>query len=310
MSDVLEVRDIKVRFGGLQALDGVSLNVEQGGSLGIVGESGCGKSTLARVIVGLQEPASGTVLVDGASVDGRRSRAQRRQVQMVFQDPASSLNPRMVVGAMLRELLQAHGLGRRASEARGAELLDLVGLPPRVLDARPGALSGGQRQRVAIARALSVEPRILIADEAVAALDVSVQATIINLFLELQQRLDFTLVFISHDLGVVRALCDDVVVMYLGRVVERAAADELFSRPLHPYSEALLAAAPRVDPGGHSRIEAVHGELPSPYDVPAGCRFHPRCAKALDGCRLHDPPLRSASPRHDVACVLPFGGTT
>lgn len=309
MTAALELEDVHVRFGRLRALDGVSLSVRRGRTLGIVGESGCGKSTLARVMVGLQAPTRGLVRVDGSTVPLHRSREHRKQIQMVFQDPSSTLNPRMTVGSMLRELLATHHLRDRPTRNhRVSELLDLVGLPSRVADVRPGLLSGGQKQRVSIARALAVDPDIIIADEAVAALDVSVQATIVNLFLELQDRLGLTLVFISHDLGVVRALCDDVVVMYLGRVVESSPAEALFENPVHPYTRALLRAAPRIEahPHGH-RSEALHGELPSPIDVPAGCRFHPRCPVALLDCSTHDPALRQLVSGRHIACVLESG---
>jgi oligopeptide/dipeptide ABC transporter ATP-binding protein len=308
MTPILELQDVHVRFDTLHAVDGVDLTVQRGKTLGIVGESGCGKSTMARVMVGLQSVSQGTVLIDGEQVSERRSRESRRRIQMVFQDPTSSLNPRMTVGSMLRELLITHGAGRRAAaQDRARELVELVGLPDDVLNVRPGALSGGQKQRVSIARALAVEPDIVVADEAVAALDVSVQATIVNLFLELQQRLGLTLVFISHDLGVVRALCDDVVVMYLGRIVESSPAEQLFASPAHPYTQALLRAAPSIELAAQPRrLEALKGELPSPFDVPPGCRFHPRCRDAIDGCQVHDPALRAVTDSRRVACVLPF----
>lgn len=312
MNPVMEMRNVSVRFGELRAVDDVSLAVRRGSVMGIVGESGCGKSTLARVMVGLQDASRGSVQIDGKVVTARRSRDQRRRIQMVFQDPTSSLNPRMTVGAMLRELLVTHGLrSRTAVKERTRELIDLVGLPDQVLDTRPRALSGGQRQRVSIARALAVEPDVVVADEAVAALDVSVQATIVNLFLELQERLGLTLVFISHDLGVVRALCDDVAVMYLGRIVEVAQADQLFQSPAHPYTRALLRAAPTIrSVDAPHTAEVLHGELPSAFSVPTGCRFHPRCPEVIDGCDTHDPALRSTAHHHQVACVLPFGATT
>lgn len=308
MTSLLELDDIHVRFGGLRALDGVSLSVPRGRTLGVVGESGCGKSTLARVMVGLQAPSHGSVRIEGLGVPARRSREHRRRIQMVFQDPSSTLNPRMTVGSMLRELLLTHRLRDRASAGRRVgELIQLVGLPGGVADVRPGALSGGQKQRVSIARALAVEPDVVIADEAVAALDVSVQATIVNLFLELQERLGLTLVFISHDLGVVRALCDDVTVMYLGRVVESAPADALFEDATHPYTRALLRAAPRIEAHGLGRrAEVLHGELPSPFDVPSGCRFHPRCPQVQSRCATDDPALRQLTPVRSTACVLPF----
>lgn len=312
MNPIIEMRDISVRFGELSAVDNVSLSVRRGSVMGIVGESGCGKSTLARVMVGLQGASQGTVQIDGNVTTARRSRDQHRRIQMVFQDPTSSLNPRMTVGAMLRELLVTHGhCSRKTVLARAGELMNLVGLPDHVLDVRPRALSGGQRQRVSIARALAVEPDVVVADEAVAALDVSVQATIVNLFLELQQQLGLTLVFISHDLGVVRALCDDVAVMYLGRIVEVASADQLFHSPAHPYTRALLRAAPTLHSVEAPRTaEVLHGELPNAFNVPTGCRFHPRCPEAIGGCDTYDPALRSATNHHQVACVLPFGAAT
>lgn len=304
MKAVVELQDVHVRFGDLRALDGVSLAVRRGATLGIVGESGCGKSTLARVLVGLQAASAGTVLIDGEAAAHNRPPALRRRIQMVFQDPASSLNPRMTVGVMLRELLGAQELRGPQALRRAHELVELVGLPGRVLESRPGALSGGQRQRVAIARALAVEPEVLVADEAVAALDVSVQATVVNLLRDLQRELDLTLLFITHDLGVVRSLCEEVIVMYLGRVVERATATALFAAPEHPYTRALLAAAPRLDTALNARHTAVtRGELPSPYDVPSGCRFHPRCPVALSRCATFDPPLRKVGEEHLAACV-------
>jgi peptide/nickel transport system ATP-binding protein len=287
----------------LRAVDGVDLVVEAGEGVGIVGESGCGKSTLARVIVGLQEPTSGSLVVAGERTGANRSAVVRRRVQMVFQDPATSLNPRRSVRSVLAELLRAHGLATGSeAEARVRALADLVGLPRRTLGAQPRELSGGERQRVAIARALAVEPDVLVADEAVASLDVSVQAAVINLLADLRRQLGLTLVFISHDLGVVRSLCDRVAVMYLGRIVEDAPAELLFAGPGHPYTRALLAAVPRLGEGGDRRAPALEGEPPSPLAVPPGCRFHPRCPVAVDVCHHDEPPVVVDGP-HSTACV-------
>jgi oligopeptide/dipeptide ABC transporter ATP-binding protein len=286
------------------ALDGVDLVVRPGESLGIVGESGCGKSTLARVLVGLVALTSGTLSVNGNAVGVNRSRPMRRHIQMVFQDPSSSLNPMRTVGQILSELLRAHELvpsGR--VKARCHELLDLVHLPRSVLDVKPRQLSGGQRQRVGIARALALEPEVLIADEAVAALDVSVQAMILNLLSDLRQQLGLTLIFISHDLSVVRHISDELAVMYLGRIVEDGSADAIFSEPRHPYTRALIAASPQRYALEGSGASALLGEPPSPIHLPRGCRFAPRCPIRQDRCEQEDPQL-TGQPDHRAACFF------
>jgi oligopeptide/dipeptide ABC transporter ATP-binding protein len=310
MTDIrLQAEDLVVAFpvdGGqlLRAVDGVSLQVGAGQILGLVGESGCGKTTAARCMAGLLAPHSGTVRLDGAELGARRTVPQRRAIQMIFQDPYSSLNPRLTVRRMLRELLVVHKLVPRAEiEDRCRELMSLVGLPEAALDGLPSQFSGGQRQRIAIARALAVEPRVLIADEPVSALDVSVQATILRLFASLRDRLGLSVIIISHNLAVVRQLSDDVAVMYLGRVVEQAPVDDFFGSVRHPYARALLAAAPRLRQRGLARTR-LGGEPPSPVDLPSGCRFHPRCPQVADICRAQDPvqlPVRPGSP-HLVSC--------
>lgn len=316
MSALITMRDIHVHFpvrnpdGGqpliLRALDGVDLDVERSQCVGIVGESGCGKTTLAKVLMGITGSTGGTVDLDGETLTMRRSRNSRRRLQMVFQDPGSSLNPRLRIRSALSELLTYHGLVPDSGLSTALhELMDMVGLPDRVLDARPRDLSGGQRQRVAIARALAVQPDVIVADEAVSALDVSAQAKVVNLLADLREQLGLTLIFISHDLGVVRALCDRVVVMYLGRVVEDAPTEQLFEDPQHPYTKALLAAVPDIDAAHQppaSRNPALSGEPTSPLSVGDGCRFKPRCPVALPVCADEDPPL-IGSRSHRAACV-------
>jgi oligopeptide transport system ATP-binding protein len=288
----------------VQAVAGVDLGVQLGEVLGLVGESGCGKSTLARCIVGLYQPTAGEVLWQGQPLSARRDRAQRRRMQMVFQDPYSSLNPRMTVRQTLSELLRVHRLVPRSQiDARCSELMDLVGLGERSLDAHPRQFSGGQRQRVSIARALALEPDMLIADEPVSALDVSVQATVLNLLDELRRRLGLTMLFIAHNMGVVRHVCDRVAVMYLGRIVETAPTAELFTNPRHPYTQGLLKAVPRLVPGRASQAPAIVGDPPSPIDPPTGCRFHPRCPLAQDVCSEQDPELLPGGDEaHLAAC--------
>ena len=292
----------------IRALNGVSFTVARGETLGVVGESGCGKSTLARCLVRLLTPQAGRIVYDGLdvlSLEEAKQRSYSRRVQMVFQDPYSSLNPRMTVGQMLGEAIRFHGLRQGAGvEERVAELLDLVRLPADANARYPHEFSGGQRQRIGIARALAVEPECLIADELVSALDVSVQAQIVNLLLELQERLGLTVLFIAHDLRLVRHISHRVAVMYLGAIVELAETERLFTTPAHPYTAALLKAAPELDPARRTVVDAVRGELPSPLAIPSGCPFHPRCPIAIDRCRVEVPLLRELAPGHIAACHL------
>jgi oligopeptide/dipeptide ABC transporter ATP-binding protein len=289
----------------LHAVDGVDLQVFPGEALGLVGESGSGKSTLARAIVGLEPLTAGEISYEGHPMPAKRKRSERRRIQMVFQDPYSSLNPKMTVSQTLRELLRVHEVvPADRVDARCRELLELVGLQPSALGAYPRQFSGGQRQRVAIARALALQPELLVADEPISALDVSVQATILNLLDQLRGELGLTLLFIAHNLAVVRHLCDRVAVMYLGRIVEVASTEELFANPRHPYTQGLLRAIPRLAPGRASEAVAVLGDPPSPLHVPSGCRFHPRCPLAQPVCSRDDPSLEAgpSSPGHTAAC--------
>src|SRR3954447_16405604 len=287
----------------LRAVDGVDLELAAGETLGLVGESGCGEAALGRSIVGLHESTAGTIRYRGEELSAKRERAERRRIQMVFQDPYSSLNPRMTVRQTLAELLRAHDMVPRSGiDARCRELMDLVGLPARALDAHPRQFSGGQRQRVSIARALALEPDLLVADEPVSALDVSVQATVLNLLEELRQRLGLTILLIAHNMAVVRHVCDRVAVMYLGRIVEDAPTGELFADARHPYTQGLLRAVPRLVPGRASEVVSVAGDPPSPIDLPSGCRFHPRCPLAQEVCHVEDPALTSGAEGRWAAC--------
>ena len=318
MPDVLlEARDLVKHFPvkhgifgsrPLRAVDGVSLELRGGETLAVVGESGCGKSTLARLLVGLLRPTAGDVRFAGRSVThpkGAWAHDMRRDIQIVFQDPYSSLNPRMTVGTIVERPLVIHHLGDRAERAQAvADLFRAVGLPPAFMTRYPHELSGGQRQRVAIARALATRPRLIVADEPTSGLDVSVQATILNLLKSLQRSFDLTYVFISHDMRVVRHMADRVAVMYLGKVVELTTKQELFTRPQHPYTRALLAAVPDSDPRQRRARVSVEGDPPSPLTPPPACRFNPRCPFARDICREIEPQLERTGPEHETACHL------
>lgn len=319
MSALLEIDDLRTHFvvgGGksgagrrtVRAVDGVSLSIAEGETLGLVGESGCGKSTLGRTIVRLNRPTAGRVLFEGrdlASVSGRELRETRRRVQMVFQDPFSSLDPRKSVGQILSEPLRIHRIGdRRSRPGRVAELLDMVGLRPEMASRYPHEFSGGQRQRVGIARALALEPKMIICDEPVSALDVSVQAQVLNIIERLRDELSLTCLFIAHDLSVVRHVSSRIAVMYLGKVVEVATRDQLFSSPQHPYTRALLSAVPSPDPTTErtrSRI-ILSGELPSASNPPSGCHFRTRCPLATDICASEEPSLELKASGGVVAC--------
>ncbi|MBL8699043.1 MAG: ATP-binding cassette domain-containing protein [Alphaproteobacteria bacterium] len=312
MSGLLEVAGLTKRFvaGGVRfaAVDDVSLGVGAGETLGIVGESGCGKTTLARMILRLTASDGGTIRFEGRDVTAAGEgelRALRQAMQVVFQDPFSSLDPRWRVRAIIAEPLVNLGWDKPRIAARVAEVMRLVGLPPDYADRYPHAFSGGQRQRIGIARALAPGPRLIVCDEAVSALDVSIQAQVLNLLRDAQAQLGLALLFISHNLAVVRQISDRVAVMYLGRVVELAPEAELFDRPLHPYTALLLAAVPEPDPALGFRGARLEGELPSPLAPPPGCPFHPRCPVARDRCRVEPPGFAPASGRRWVRCHFP-----
>ncbi|MVA75584.1 ATP-binding cassette domain-containing protein [Auraticoccus sp. F435] len=299
--------------GHVKAVDGVDLRIRAGQTVGLVGESGCGKSTLARTILRAYEPTAGEILyrrpdgrvVDLAPMGDRELKPYRRDIRMVFQDPFSSLNPRMTLLQLVGEPLRVNDVVPPSQiEERVATLLTRVGLRPEYLHRYPNAFSGGERQRIGLARALALEPRLVVADEAVSALDVSVRAQIINLMKDLQVEEDLTYLFVSHDLGMVEYMSDEVVVMYVGRVVETGPTDDLYTRPYHPYTEALLSAVPDPDPNAARRPERIvlRGEVADPSDVPPGCPFHPRCFYAQDRCRTEVPALREISPGRRAAC--------
>jgi oligopeptide/dipeptide ABC transporter ATP-binding protein len=323
---ILEVRNLVKHFdvggGGLfggaralvKAVDGVSFAIRRGETLGLVGESGCGKTTTGRCILQLEQPTAGQVIFEGrdlTTVSAAELRAVRRRMQVIFQDPYSSLNPRMTIGQIIAEPLAVHGIvrERRAREARVKELMAHAGLLPAMARRYPHELSGGQRQRVGIARALAMEPALIISDEPVSALDVSIQAQIINLLEELQGRFGLTYLFVAHDLSVVRHISDRVAVMYLGKIVELTDRRSLYENPQHPYTKALLSAVPIPDPAveaGRERL-VLGGEVPSPLNPPSGCVFHPRCPIAIDECRRVIPELREVMPEHRVACIRVTG---
>jgi len=321
-NSILEVRGLKKYFpiysglfaqrveGWVRAVDDISFSIRRGETLGLVGESGCGKTTTGRCILQLDRPTAGEVLFEGqnlARMADAALRPLRRQMQIVFQDPYSSLNPRMTVGQILSEPIRVHRIspdGRRY-EDRVAELLSVVGLNPLMAGRYPHELSGGQRQRVGIARALALEPKFIVCDEPISALDVSIQAQILNLLEELQERFGLTYLFIAHDLSVVRHISDRIVVMYLGKVVEIADRQELYENPLHPYTKALLSAVPIPDPLVEAKRERVvlGGEVPSPLNPPHGCIFHSRCPIAVEECSQRVPEIREVRPNHRAACI-------
>ncbi len=326
MQPLLQVRELKKHFeirkglfgklvGTVKAVDGVSFDLMPNETLGLVGESGCGKTTVGRSLLRLIEPTSGSAHFDGQSVfdlDRSQMREARRDMQIIFQDPYSSLNPRMTVGSIIGDSLEFHGLAKGDEKFdKAKDLLERVGLQRSYVNRYPHEFSGGQRQRIGIARAIALHPKMIVCDEAVSALDVSVQAQVINLLQDLQEEYGLAYIFIAHDLAVVRHISDRVAVMYLGRIVEMTTRDALFRRPLHPYTQALLSAIPIPKPGRKKNRVALTGEVPNPINPPSGCHFHPRCPLAEDRCRVGaPPPLQNATEGHQVACHLIDGPTT
>lgn len=299
----------------VKAVDGVNLDIVRGKAIGLVGESGCGKTTIGRLVMRAITPTSGQILFEGkdvAPMEGEELFQYRRQVQIVYQDPFSSLNPRMTVRRIIREPLEVHEIGAREErDDRVVELMKKVGLDPKIADRYPHEFSGGQVKRVAIARAIAVGPKLLVADEAVSALDVSVKAQILNLLADLQEDLGLTYVLISHDLGVVQYICHTVAVMYLGKIVELGTAEMIFKRPMHPYTVALLQSFPRMkSEAPEFRLRAtIEGEIPSPIDLPPGCRFHPRCKIRRPQCDVQEPELTEVASGHRAACYFPGEAT-
>jgi len=318
---LLEVRNLKMHFtvagrvfsrktaAKIKAVDDVSFTIGRGETLGLVGESGCGKTTTGRCILRLEKPTAGEILFEGQNLcelDRKALNEKRERMQVIFQDPYSSLNPRMKVGSIIGEPMKVHGIypNEKERDQRVAELLLVCGLNPKFMDRYPHEMSGGQRQRVGIARALSLNPEFIVCDEAVSALDVSIQAQVINLLESLREQFNLSYLFIAHDLSVVHHLCHRVAVMYLGRLVELADSDELFAHPLHPYTQALLEAVPIPDPDVEKQRahRVMKGEIPSPINPPSGCVFHPRCPLAVSSCRQEVPQLRELKPGHWVSC--------
>lgn len=319
-ANLIEVRNLKKFFpikrgllsktvGHVKAVNDVSFDIKSGETLGLVGESGCGKTTAGRSILRLIEPTSGSVKFEGKEVttmDSQQMRRLRREVQIIFQDPYSSLNPRITVGGMLSEIIKFHGLRKNDAEIRDRvdELLTIVGLRPEYSRRYPHEFSGGQRQRIGIARALSVEPKFIVCDEPVSALDVSIQSQVINLLKDLQKQFNLTYLFIAHDLSVVEHISTRVAVMYLGEIVEIATAEELYANPKHPYTKALLSAVPHPDPRKKSTRIILSGDVPSPANLPTGCHFHPRCPQAFGSCNSVHPILEEVSSEHSTRCLL------
>jgi oligopeptide/dipeptide ABC transporter ATP-binding protein len=319
MDKLLEVKNLTKHYSvsrGLfsknrqivKAVDGISFSIAPGEALGLVGESGCGKTTAGRCILRLIETTAGEVWFDDRNLlalDKHQLRKMRRHLQMIFQDPYASLNPRMTVSRILEEPLVIHRTGNKNQRLdRVAQLLNMVGLDASLMKRFPHEFSGGQRQRIGIARALALDPKLIVADEPVSALDVSVQAQIVNLLKELQQKLKLTFLFIAHDLSVVQHFCDRIAVMYLGKIVELASSQELFKNPLHPYTKVLLASIPVADPKVRKKRENLKGEIASTSAPLSGCHFHPRCSIAIDLCKTEEPPLREITPGHFAACHL------